>query len=54
MDDLRLVEEKASVEQDCHQKADQKLPQANAKIAELEAKLASFQKELTVLRKQDK
>ena len=54
MDDLRLVEEKASAEWDCHWKADEKLVQANSKIAELEAKLVSFQKELTVLQKQDK
>ena len=54
MDDLRLVEEKASTEQDCHQKADNKLVQANSKIEELEAKLMSLQKELTVWQKQDK
>ena len=53
-DDIRLVEEKASAERDHHQKADEKLVQANSKIAELEAKLVSLQKELTVLQKQDK
>ena len=54
INDLRLVEEKASAEWDCCWKADKKLAQANSKIAELEVKLASFQKELTVLQKQDK
>ena len=53
-DDVRLAEEKASAEQDCHQKADEKLVQANSKITELEAKLAELQRELAVLQKQDK
>ena len=53
-DDVSLVEEKASTEQDCHQKADKKLVQANSKITELEAKLVELQRELTVLQKQDK
>ena len=53
-DDIRLAEEKASTERDCHQKADEKLAQANSKITELEAKLMELQKELTVLQKQDK
>ena len=41
--DVRMAENKASVEQDCHQKADKKLAQANSKITELEAKLAELQ-----------
>ena len=53
-DNVRLVEEKASTQQDCHQKADEKLAQANLKITELEAKLMGLQKELTVLILQDK
>ena len=40
-DDIRLAEEKASVEKDCCWKADKKLAQANSKITELEAKLVS-------------
>ena len=48
-DNVRIMENKASVEQDRHQKADEKLVQANSKIAELEAKLAELQQELTVL-----
>ena len=44
-----MVENKASAERDCHQKADEKLAQANSKITELEAKLAELQQELTVL-----
>ena len=53
-DDVRMAENKASVERDHHQKADEKLAQANSKIAELEAKLAEIQQELTVLQMQDK
>ena len=53
-DDIRLVQNKASVEQDHHQKADEKLAQANSKIIKLEAKLAELQQELTVLQMQDK
>ena len=49
-----MVENKASMERDCHQKADKKLAQANSKITELEAKLAELQQELTVLQMQDK
>ena len=48
-DDIRMAENKASVEWDHRQKADKKLEQANSKIAELEAKLAELQQELTVL-----
>ena len=51
---VRMAENKASAEQDRHQKADKKLVQANSKITELEAKLAELQQELTVLRMQDK
>ena len=54
MDDVRLVEEKASAKQDHHQKADKKLAQANSRITVVEAKLAGFQKELAILQKQDK
>ena len=36
-DDIRMVENKASTEQDCCQKADEKLAQAKSKITELEA-----------------
>ena len=43
-DDIRLTEEKASVEQDCCQKADEKLVKANSKITELEPKLMSLQR----------
>ena len=50
-DNVRMVENKASAERDHRQKADEKLAQANSKIAELEAKLAE---ELTVLQTQDK
>ena len=53
-DDVRMVENKASTEQDRHQKADKMLAQANSKITELEAKLAELQQELTVLQMQDK
>ena len=53
-DDLRMTENMASMEQDCHQKADEKLAQANSTIAELEAKLAELSQELTVLQMQDK
>ena len=49
-----LVEEKAAAERDHHQKADEKLVQANSKITELEAKLTGLQRELTVLQKQGK
>ena len=49
-----MAENKASVEQDCHQKADEKLVQANSKITELEAKLMELQQELAVLQMQDK
>ena len=49
-----MVENKASEEQDCHRKADEKLAQANSKITELEAKLTELQQELTVLQMQDK
>ena len=48
-DDVRMAENKASAEQDCHRKADKKLAQANSKITELETKLAELQQELTVL-----
>ena len=53
-DDIRLVQNKAPMERDRRQKADEKLVQANSKIAELEAKLAELQQELTVLQTQDK
>ena len=49
-----MVENKASPERDHHQKADEKLAQANSKITELETKLAGLQQELTALRMQDK
>ena len=39
-DNVRMAENKASTERDCHWKADEKLAQANLRIAELEAKLA--------------
>ena len=52
--DVRMVENKASVEQDCRRKADEKLVLANSKITELDTKLAELQQELTVLRMQDK
>ena len=45
-DNVRMAENKASVEWDHHQKADEKLAQANSKITELEAKLAELQQEL--------
>ena len=51
---VRMVENKAYVEQDHRQKADKKLVQANSKIAELETKLTELQQELTVLQTQDK
>ena len=54
MDDVRLVEEKASTEGDHCRKADEKLVKANFKITELGAKLTDLQKELAVLQKQDK
>ena len=53
-DNIRMAENKASTEQDCCQKADEKLVQANSKITELEAKLTELQQELTVLRMQGK
>ena len=53
-DDIRMVENKASAEQDRCQKADEKLAQANSKITELETKLTELQQELTALRMQDK
>ena len=53
-DDVRMAENKASVEWDHCQKADEKLVQANSKITELEAKLTELQQELTVLQMQDK
>ena len=53
-DDIRMAENKASTEQDCCQKADKKLAQANSKITELETKLAELQQELTALQMQDK
>ena len=52
--DVRMAENKASAERDCHWKADEKLVQANSRITELEAKLAELQQELTVLQMQDK
>ena len=52
--DVRMVENKASAEQDRHRKVDEKLVQANSKITELETKLAELQQELTALRMQDK
>ena len=48
-DNVRMVENKASVEQDCRRKADEKLVLANSKITELDTKLAELQQELTVL-----
>ena len=51
---VRMAENKASVEWDRHRKADEKLVQANSKITELEAKLAELQQELAVLQMQDK
>ena len=48
-DDVRMVENKASAERDCHRKADKKLAQANSKITELETKLTELQQELTAL-----
>ena len=53
-DNVRMVENKASVEQDHCRKADEKLVQANSKITELEAKLVELQQELAVLQMQDK
>ena len=49
-----MVENKASMERDRRQKADEKLAQANSKITELEAKLTELQQELAVLQTQDK
>ena len=51
---IRMAENKAFAEWDRHQKADEKLVQANSKITELEAKLTELQQELTVLQMQDK
>ena len=53
-DDIRMAENKASMERDRCQKADEKLAQANSKIMELKAKLAELQQELTVLQMRDK
>ena len=53
-DDIRMAENKASMEPDHCWKADEKLAQANSRIMELEAKLAELQQELTVLQMQDK
>ena len=53
-DDIRLADKKASTKWDHHQKADEKLAQAKSRIMELEAKLVGLQKELAVLKKQDK
>ena len=44
-----MAENKATAEQDCRRKADEKLVKANSKIMELETKLAELQQELTVL-----
>ena len=52
--DVRMAENKASAEQDCRWKADEKLAQANSKITELETKLTELQQEITVLQMQDK
>ena len=52
--DVRMAENKASMEQDHHQKADEKLAQADSKITELEVKLTELQQELAVLQMQDK
>ena len=52
--DVRMAENKAFMEQDHHQKVDEKLAQANSKIMEPEAKLSELQQELTVLQMQDK
>ena len=49
-----MAENKASVERDRRQKADEKLAQANSRITKLEAKLTELQQELTVLQMQDK
>ena len=48
-DDVRMAENKASIERDCRWKADEKLMQANSKITELETKLTELQQELTAL-----
>ena len=53
-DNIRMAENKASMEQEHCQKVDEKLAQANSRITELEAKLAELQQELTVLQMQDK
>ena len=53
IDDVRMVENKASTEWDHHWKGDEKLVQANSNITELKAKLAELQQELTVLQMQD-
>ena len=53
-DDVRMVENKASAEQDHCQKADEKLAQANSKIMGLEAKLTELRQEFTVLQMHDK
>ena len=47
--DIRMGENKASAGRDHHQKADERLVQANSKITELETKLTELQQELTVL-----
>ena len=52
--DVRMAENKASAEQDCHRKAGKKLAQADSKITELETKLTELQQELTALQMQDK
>ena len=52
--DVRMAENKASAEWDCHRKADKKLAQANSEMMELEAKLMELQQELAVLQTQDK
>ena len=53
-DNLRMAENRASVERDHCRKADEKLAQANSKITELEAKLTELQQELAVPQMQDK
>ena len=49
-----MAENKASTERDYHQKADEKLAQANSRITELEVKLMELQQKLTILQTQDK
>ena len=41
-DNIRMAENKASMEQDRRRKADEKLAQANSKITELETKLTEL------------